>query len=673
MPPKLPKFAVKMCSMSRTKSPVVPKTITTSDLKQQRRAQQRKVHIEQERQKKLEKRKAMEIEQQERANEEFERIAQANTVRDDKKQNVINNINEIDDILNSIKDSSETKIKQPKIEAVMKAKSIARKALKNIGLKHSEEELDIEVKASKRVLKISQKIQASSTIEELNICLGELNIARLRKAQEKFRVRDERKDFITGAKTPRAASILASNRALPQKRYKKSSKSESNVLGSQEGNKAFGKYEAQTPYGPIWIRLEGQDISNAERMIYYDSDCNKAMRYTDIASNLDTALCKYKSKNPSFSNETISEKFVGPMIDYISQKITFSQKDRGQDLLNKLKIPTKPVYLSDLGDKQKQAAAVLCGILLFSESHIMRNPTGGKFERESLKKVQRLIAKGEEQPFLKFDKVYSNKNGLYTPAHDNSDDRLTGGRLQARFTIQNGKIDSDWLKARYKGIKEKKYEDIKKIIDESIKSLQALQEVLQQEKYSKPPYNAFKNKVTAVLEFWQNMLDVKANDINNEFIDKKLKSATEIKNELDKEILKQKQELTAEQIEYNRLLGILNKSKSTPKVVPDAEFREILPKEKFENMLINNSHQMIKPGLPTQTEEAKTMQQQIGQKEFWGKWNSIKPKLSKIAFYNTTLAALKGTKKVKVEDMPESLQKDLKKLIYKEDIKELFD
>ena len=51
MPPKLPKFAVRMCSMSRTKSPFVPKTITTSDLKQQIRTQQRKVHIEQERQK----------------------------------------------------------------------------------------------------------------------------------------------------------------------------------------------------------------------------------------------------------------------------------------------------------------------------------------------------------------------------------------------------------------------------------------------------------------------------------------------------------------------------------------------------------------------------------------------------------------------------------------------
>ena len=56
MPPKLPKFAVRMCSMSKTKSPVVPKTITTSDLKQQRRTQQRKVHIEQEQQKKSERR-----------------------------------------------------------------------------------------------------------------------------------------------------------------------------------------------------------------------------------------------------------------------------------------------------------------------------------------------------------------------------------------------------------------------------------------------------------------------------------------------------------------------------------------------------------------------------------------------------------------------------------------
>lgn len=636
MPPKLPKFAVRMCSMSKTKSPVVPKTITTSDLKQQRRTQQRKVHIEQERQKKSERRGIREREQQERLGEKITRIARANTVRADKRQDVTNNITAIDQILTSITSSPETGIKQSKIEAVTKAKNIAQKALRNIDLKHSEEELDIEVKVSKRAMKISRKIQDSSSIEELNICLGELNIAKLRKAQEKFRVRDERKDFITGAKIPRAASILASNRALPQKRYKKSSKSESDVLGSEKGNKAFGKYKAPTPYGYVWIRLEGQDISNSERMIYYDSDCKKAMRYTDIANNLDTALCEYKSKNPSFSNEIISKKFVDPMINYIGQGITFSQKDRGQDLLNKLKIPTKPEYLSNLTIDQKQAAAVLCGVLLFSESHTMRNPTGGKFERESLKKVQRLIEKGEEQPFLNFGKVYSNKDGLYTPAHDNSGDRLTGGRLQAKFTIQDGKIDSDWLRPRYTKIRSKIYQDIVQTITEHITQLQ----VLQQGVYLTPPYNVFQDKVTRVLGFWQLILGVAVTDINGVFITQKSDLATEIKNELDKEILKQVQRLTAEQIEAN---------KSLPK---------------------SRQH---KPGPPTQTQEAQNMQQQIGKNEFSEKWTSIKTELLKISPYNIAIATLNNKAKIRVKDMPETLRKDLQKLIYKKDMKELFD
>lgn len=125
--------------------------------------------------------------------------------------------------------------------------------------------------------------------------------------------------------------------------------------------------------------------------------------------------------------------------------------DRGQNLLGTEANSSSPEYLFSLVKhnypiskyltiSQKEAAAFLCGVLLLSESHEFRNPTGGKFERKAMKNVLELAKNGCVNPF---SKVFSNVKGRYIPAHDKggeTSDVFPGGQRQASILINLHKI-----------------------------------------------------------------------------------------------------------------------------------------------------------------------------------------------------------------------------------------
>lgn len=112
---------------------------------------------------------------------------------------------------------------------------------------------------------------------------------------------------------------------------------------------------------------------------------------------------------------------IEPVIKYINQPLTKSQNSVSKDkniimqqiLLSTIKCDY-PIF-KYLTISQKEAAAFLCGVLLLSESHEFRNPTGGKFERKAMQNVLRLAKNGCTNPF---SKVFSNAKGRYIPAHD---------------------------------------------------------------------------------------------------------------------------------------------------------------------------------------------------------------------------------------------------------------
>lgn len=54
-----------------------------------------------------------------------------------------------------------------------------------------------------------------------------------------------------------------------------------------------------------------------------------------------------------------------------------------------------------LTDEQKETAT-LCGIIMLSGSHQFRNPTLGKFGRNSIKNVKKFVQKGNT-PFILVD------------------------------------------------------------------------------------------------------------------------------------------------------------------------------------------------------------------------------------------------------------------------------
>lgn len=201
-------------------------------------------------------------------------------------------------------------------------------------------------------------------------------------------------------------------------------------------NSAFdeGVYWLKTPFKQV--RVEA--YANGNLMIYPKSK-RVAPTYDVISLKLDGAL-DGKNKNDFI------RRVVNPMINYLKQTVPIPTEDlKNQDLLDEIKpIKADKVDRKFLTDNQKEAAATLCGILMLSESHQFRNPTLGKFERSSVKRVKQLIQKGITNPF---SVVYANKSGEYINAHDKTSDSAKdmsdGGHKQTHQLLRHKVIGGD--------------------------------------------------------------------------------------------------------------------------------------------------------------------------------------------------------------------------------------
>lgn len=201
-------------------------------------------------------------------------------------------------------------------------------------------------------------------------------------------------------------------------------------------NSAFdeGIYWLKTPFKQVRVEVD----RNSNLMIY-----PKSKR---VAPTYDVISLKLDSIFGDKGNKEVIEKVIDPIINYLKQTVPVpTEVLKTQNLLNKIKpMKADKAERNFLTDEQKEAAATLCGILMLSESHQFRNPTLGKFERSSVKRVKQLAQKGINNPF---SVVYANKSGEYINAHDttsDSPDYSNGGHKQTRqllrYKVTNGDI-----------------------------------------------------------------------------------------------------------------------------------------------------------------------------------------------------------------------------------------
>ena len=252
-------------------------------------------------------------------------------------------------------------------------------------------------------------------------------IDKLRHAQKKFEQSKELKDFMYGKRNPKLAHLLS--------------------LDSSVFVDSATPLKLMTPFGPVWVKRSSSDKSRMIYLIYLNQQCSRALKYDEMCEELDWKF------NPNFNSE-VKDSYrkraiagiIKPIISYINQPLTKSQNTVSkyeniimqQILLSTIKCDypiSKYLTIS-----QKEAAAFLCGVLLLSESHEFRNPTGGKFERKAMQNVLRLAENGCTNPF---SKVFSNAKGRYIPAHDKGEETsnlFPGGQRQASILINLHKI-----------------------------------------------------------------------------------------------------------------------------------------------------------------------------------------------------------------------------------------
>ena len=225
------------------------------------------------------------------------------------------------------------------------------------------------------------------------------NISKLQRAQNKFNESKELvkksgnpKDFAYGKRNPKLAHALSLDNFLP--------------LDDPEGTEQ--PYKLETPFGEVWVKKSKKDNS---RMIYSDEECEHAMRYIGMCRTLDRYL-KYCKEDATLDN------IISPINEYIRQIFPTDATnilDKNQREI-KVKVGLQPEKSSEteknLIPAEKEAAAFLCGVLLLSESHEPRNPTGGTFERKAMDCVERLVKGGCANPF---SKVFGEE-GWYLPA-----------------------------------------------------------------------------------------------------------------------------------------------------------------------------------------------------------------------------------------------------------------
>ncbi len=277
---------------------------------------------------------------------------------------------------------------------------------------------------------LSDDFEPTLLIKSLKMCLRETeeyNITKLKHAQKKFYLSKELGDFMYGKKNPKLAHLLSLDSSVPVDKTIPS--------------------KLMTPFGPVWVKRSSSDKSRMIYLIYLNQQCSRALKYDEMCEELDWKF------NPNFNSE-VKDSYrkraiagiIKPIISYINQPLTKSQNTVSkyeniimqQILLSTIKCDypiSKYLTIS-----QKEAAAFLCGVLLLSESHEFRNPTGGKFERKAMQNVLRLAENGCTNPF---SKVFSNAKGRYIPAHDKGEETsnlFPGGQRQASILINLHKI-----------------------------------------------------------------------------------------------------------------------------------------------------------------------------------------------------------------------------------------
>ncbi len=278
-------------------------------------------------------------------------------------------------------------------------------------------------------------------LDILKKCLKETeeyNISKLKRAQQQFEKSKELNDFMYGKRNPKLAHLLSLDSSVP--------------VDSATPSKLM------TPFGPVWVKRSNSDSSRMIYLIYLNQQCSKNLKYDEMCEQLDLYDDEYEQE---YDRDGLIKLFSGKLeyslddmihtidviIKYINQPL-----DKDQNFLGTKKNFSSPQYLfsfikhgwpisKKLNPKQKEAAAFLCGVLLLSESHEFRNPTGGKFERKAMKNVLRLAKNGCINPF---SKVFSNAKGRYIPAHNKSENEaktFPGGQRQASILINLHEIN----------------------------------------------------------------------------------------------------------------------------------------------------------------------------------------------------------------------------------------
>lgn len=297
------------------------------------------------------------------------------------------------------------------------------------------------------------EIPLDSLCNKIKKCLKETeeyNISKLKRAQQQFEKSKELNDFMYGKRNPKLAHLLSLDSAVPV---------DADVV-DKKTNKVIKRAipsKLMTPFGPVWVKRSSSDHSRMIYLIYLNQQCSKDLKYDEMCKELDWKFnSNFNSEIKDLYRKRAIEGIIKPIIKYISQPLTKSQNTTskyGNIIMQQIMLSTVkynyPIsrYLTK---SQKEAAAFLCGVLLLSESHEFRNPTGGKFERKAMKNVLRLAKNGCLNPF---SKVFSNAKGRYIPAQSKQthgqgnqlDNPLPGGQRIASMIIDSNSINVRFL------------------------------------------------------------------------------------------------------------------------------------------------------------------------------------------------------------------------------------
>lgn len=193
----------------------------------------------------------------------------------------------------------------------------------------------------------------------------------------------------------------------------------------------------ETPFGKVKVTFTKSDLR-------IDLESSAAPTYGEIISDLDSLF-----NGDENQNRNIIKNVIDPMISYLKQKIDTVETPKSGDIIKEIKVP-KPSIYSFQKSEIKNSAAVLCGILMFAESHKLRNPTNRKLEKASIKYVKYLAEKGIKNPYSQvFLKVFSNKTARFTPALDGESFGMDfnaaggGGKKQTHMLLGFKMIDNE--------------------------------------------------------------------------------------------------------------------------------------------------------------------------------------------------------------------------------------